>query len=95
MYLDKWPDAEIEQLFRQRFNQSITGFQSPCGFFYENGGPDWGYNLGTHHSDLHVAWEFARGTEWQDILVQKTKNWYDWFSYNALEEPGNCKFRIQ
>ncbi len=89
MYLDIWPDPEIEALLRERFQQSMYEFQSPAGFFYEKGGPDWGYNLGTHHSDLQVAWQYAKGKELHDEIIEKTKNWYDWFSYNAVKEPDN------
>jgi hypothetical protein len=94
MYLKKWPDAEIEQLFRKRLQESMTEFQSPCGFFYEEGGPDWGYNLYTHHSDLHVAYDFSKGTDLQDVFVEQTRRWYDWFSYNAILEPGTKCFYL-
>lgn len=91
-YLDVWSDSEIEELLKKRMNESMTAFQSPLGFFYEKGGPDWGYNLNTHHSDLQVAWEYA-DEEIRQLIIKKTKNWYDWFSYNALKEPGqNCYY---
>ena len=89
LYLDVWPDKEINVLLTNRIRQSMTGFQSTAGYFYERGGPDWGYNLSTHHSDLQVAWEFAEGTELQDLIIKKTRDWYEWFSYNAVKEPDN------
>jgi hypothetical protein len=89
MYLDSWPDPEIETVLRKRFIQSMDEFQSPAGFFYEKGGPDWGYNLNTHHSDLQVAWQYSKGKEFHDGIIEKTKKWYDWFSYNAVKEPDN------
>jgi len=64
----------------------MTEFQGPAGFFYESGGPDWGYNLNTHHSDLQVAWEYA-DDDLKDMIIKKTKSWYEWLSYNALKEP--------
>ncbi len=94
MYLKRWPDKEIEQLFHDRFRQSMSEFQSPCGFFYEAGGPDWGYDLSTHHSDLHMAWNFAEEKEIRDDIMEKTGRWYDWFSYNALKEPGSSRFYL-
>jgi hypothetical protein len=72
----------------------MTEFQSPCGYFYEKNGPDLGYNLSTHHSDLQVAWHFAKGTRLQDYFVDKTALWYDWFSYNAVKEPGTSRFYL-
>jgi hypothetical protein len=72
----------------------MTGFQSTAGYFYEKGGPDWGYNLSTHHSDLQVAWEFSEGTELEDLIVKKTRDWYEWFSYNAVKEPDNLVYYL-
>lgn len=92
-YLDIWPDEEIETLLKNRFEQSMTEFQSPLGFFYEKGGPDWGYNLSTHHSDLQVAWEYA-DREYRELIIEKTKNWYEWFSYNAVKEPDNMCYYL-
>ncbi|HKJ78078.1 MAG TPA: hypothetical protein VKA10_01030, partial [Prolixibacteraceae bacterium] len=92
-YLDVRPDEEIEKLLKKRMVESMTEFQSPLGFFYEKGGPDWGYNLNTHHSDLQVAWEYA-DNEIRELIIEKTKNWYDWFSYNALKEPDTTCYYL-
>ena len=90
-YLAVWPDEEIEALFQERLKESMTEFQSPVGFFYEKGGPDWGYNLNTHHSDLQVAWEYA-DEETRALIIKKTRDWYSWFSYNAVLEPGSTTY---
>jgi len=92
-YLDVWPDDEIEALLKKRMQESMTEFQSPLGFFYEKGGPDWGYNLNTHHSDLQVAWEYA-DQELRELIIEKTKSWYEWFSYNALKEPNTLCYYL-
>jgi hypothetical protein len=89
-----WPDQEIEKLFHERFDESMSAFQSPCGFFYDAGGPDWGYDLSTHHSDLDLAWNFLKGTDLQNKVVEKMRKWYDWFSYNAVKEPGSSFFYL-
>jgi hypothetical protein len=94
MYLKHHPDKVIDQLLTNRLDQSMAEFQSPCGYFYEKNGPDWGYNLNTHHSDLHVAWHYAKGTRLQDYFVEKTVLWYDWFSYNAVKEPGSSRYYL-
>lgn len=94
MYLRQYPDAEIEKLFHQRLDASMKEFQSPCGYFYEKNGPDWGYNLSTHHSDLHVAWHYVKGTALQHYIVDKTEKRYDWFTYNAVKEPGESRYYI-
>lgn len=94
MYLKHNPDQAIDQLLINRLDQSMVAFQSPCGYFYEKNGPDWGYNLSTHHSDLHVAWHYAKGTRLQDYFLTKTARWYDWFSYNAVKEPGSSRYYL-
>jgi hypothetical protein len=94
MYLQHHPDQTIDQLLTNRLNDSMEEFQSPCGYFYEKNGPDWGYNLSTHHSDLHVAWHFAKGTRLQGYIAEKTAKWYDWFSYNAVKEPGLSRYYL-
>lgn len=94
MYLKHHTDQTIDQLLTNRLNDSMEEFQSPCGYFYEKNGPDWGYNLSTHHSDLQVAWHFAKGTRLQDYFINKTSRWYDWFSYNAVKEPGSSRYYL-
>lgn len=90
-YLNLYPDSEIESLFDQRLKESHTKFQSPVGYFYEKDGPDWGYFMGTHHSDIHAAWHYAHNTNRAQHFIQKEQRWYDWLSYNALREPdGSC-----
>jgi hypothetical protein len=94
MYLQHHPDQTIDQLLTNRLNDSMEEFQSPCGYFYEKNGPDWGYNLSTHHSDLQVAWHYAKATRLQDYFTNKTARWYDWFSYNAVKEPGSLRYYL-
>lgn len=56
------------------------------GYFYEKDGPDWGYFLGTHHSDIHAAWHYAHNTDRAKYFIEKEERWYDWLSYNAVYE---------
>lgn len=91
-YLQLYPDPEIDALLRQRLRQSMTALQSPAGYFYEKNGPDWGYSLGTHHSNLHVAWHYARGTDLAPLFVEKKERWCQWLSYNAVLEPDGSVF---
>jgi hypothetical protein len=93
-YLDLFPDPEIERLLDQRLSESLTAFQSPVGYFYERSGPDWGYFLGTHSSDIHAAWHYARGTDRASIFLEKEQRWYDWFSYNAVREPDGSGYTL-
>jgi hypothetical protein len=93
-YLNLFPDVEIERLLRQRLEQATKDFQSPAGYFYEADGPDWSYNLGTHHSNLWIAWHYARGTDLEPRLVEETRRFYDWLSYNAVREPDGSGYAL-
>lgn len=93
-YLDLFPDSELERLLDQRLEESLTEFQSPVGYFYERSGPDWGYFLGTHHSDIHVAYHYARGTDRASFFIEKERRWYDWFSYNAVRELDGAGYAL-
>lgn len=86
-YLALHPDAEIERRLRERLAQADTEHQSVAGYFYEADGPDWGYDLNTHHSDTHMAWQYARGTALAPAFVEPMRRWYEWFGYNAVPEP--------
>jgi hypothetical protein len=87
-YLALYPDAEIERELRARLAATASEHQSPVGYFYEADGPDWGYNLGTHHSNLHMAWHYARGTDLSNHFIEPTRRWYEWLAYNAVPEPN-------
>ena len=93
-YLHLYPDSEIESLFDQRLQESLTNFQSPVGYFYEKSGPDWGYFFGTHHSDIHAAWHYAHKTDRAKLFIEKEQRWYDWLSYNAVREPDGSGFTL-
>lgn len=91
-YLRLYPDPEMETLLRRRLQESVTALQSPAGYFYEKDGPDWGYSLGTHHSNLHVAWHYVRQTDLEPMFVDKKQRWCEWLSYNAVLEPDGSGF---
>jgi hypothetical protein len=90
-YLSLYPDAAIARLVRERLKQTAADHQSPVGYFYEADGADWGYDLNTHHSDLHAAWQYARATDLASVFLDATRRWYEWLGYNAVPEPsGNA-----
>jgi len=91
-FLDLYPDAELETLFRERLHETLDVFQSPVGYFYEKDGPDWQYNMSTHHSNLWMSWHYARTTDLRDIFLLKNKRWVEWLSYNAVLEPDGEHF---
>ncbi len=86
-------DKQLESLFRRRLEESMQIYQSPAGYFYEKNGPDWIYDMVTHHSSLQMGWEYLNGTDLGEYFEQKLRRWYQWLSYNAVLEPdGTCFF---
>lgn len=93
-YLDLYPDAEMRTLLDRQFHRAGPDHQSVVGYFYEADGPDWSYNLNTHHSNVQMAWSYSRGTPMGDELEAETARWYDWFALNAALEPDGSGFTM-
>jgi hypothetical protein len=81
------PEPKLRVFLESRFRGSREDFQSPAGFFYESGGPDWGYTLGTHGSNSAQAHKYMRGTPLERILLQGEERWMEWLAWNAVPEP--------
>ncbi|HET8550753.1 MAG TPA: hypothetical protein VFL57_22250, partial [Bryobacteraceae bacterium] len=73
----------MESLLRKRIGESEVEFQSPAGYFYEAGGPDWSYNFGTHHSNLLAAWFYTKGKPLGQHFIEEERRFFDWVSYNV------------
>jgi len=86
-YLDLYPDREIDSLLKYRLRQSMNDFQSKAGYFYEAGVPDWSYNLGTHQSNLHMAFHYAKDKLIRERLGAKARAFSEWLAYNSVPEP--------
>jgi hypothetical protein len=86
------PDPELEALLARRIKEDAPDFQSPAGYFYERGGPDWGYNLGTHHSNVWMTWHYARGSEVGRLVIEDERRFAEWLAYNAVPEPDGSGF---
>jgi hypothetical protein len=76
-------EAEIRKLLDKRIAESTTEFQSPAGYFYEAGGPDWSYNLGTHHSNLLGAFFYARGKPLEKHFIDEERRFIEWLAFNV------------
>jgi hypothetical protein len=81
------PDPKLKIVLLARYRGAQADFQSPAGFFYESGGPDWGYTLGTHSSNVAQAYKYMRGTPEEAVLMAGEERWMDWLSWNAVPEP--------
>ncbi len=93
-YLKLYPDATLARLVGHNIRENSRVFQSGVGYFYEAHGPDWGYNLGTHHSNLAVAWHYLRGTNLGAVLVEDERRFVDWLALNAVREPDGSGFTL-
>jgi hypothetical protein len=85
-YFEVRPDPGLYKKLVRRIEESSTAFQSPCGYFYEADGPDFGYNLGTHHTNVHMAWHYFRKRPEAEIFVRQQELFCDWLAYNAWPE---------
>jgi hypothetical protein len=83
-YLKLYPDPELESILRKRFADGMHEHQSPAGYFYEEDGPDFEYDLFTHQSNLAMAWDYVRGTNEGKMIVDQERKWFQWLSYNAV-----------
>lgn len=95
-YLSIFDDEEVARDLRRSLVNSHE-FMSPAGYFYEGEGPDWGYYFGTHHTNIHSAWEYGRnkiidGTDIGEILREEYALSTDWLAYNAV--PDGDRFYL-
>ena len=93
-YLALYPDAQLRALMMRRIKLDSPIFQSPVGYFYEARGPDFGYNLGTHHSNLWMSWHYARGTPLARTLIEEEDRFVEWLAYNAVREPDGSGYTL-
>jgi hypothetical protein len=85
-WLSQQDDPEVRRLLEEHIVRGATELQSPVGYFYEAGGPDWGYNLSTHQSNLHGAWHYTRGTKLGRYFVEESRRFGDWLAMNVARE---------
>jgi hypothetical protein len=85
-------DQEVRDMLMKRMKEAAAGLQSPAGYFYERDGSDWGYSLSTHHSNLQIAWHYARGTAFEPLILDEVRRYYDWLGWNAVIEPDGSGF---
>ena len=84
-----YPDAALSARLKEQVEASPTNLQSLCGYMYEADGPDLGYTLETHHENLHMAYNYWRGTHLGDILLEEENLFGKWLSYNFCPSRGS------
>ncbi|MCU0228081.1 MAG: hypothetical protein MUF01_10620, partial [Bryobacterales bacterium] len=85
-YLALQPDEEIRKTLETRMRSGMRDFQSPFGYFYNEGGPDMGEALRTHLSNLRMAWHYAQGTGLEALFIDMMKEFYIWMVWNVSLE---------
>lgn len=88
IYLERWPDAELDAAFVQAVKDSSAQDQSPAGFWYEQDGPDFGYS-GVHDNNLRVAWPRLRQrADLVSHIIGDDIQWNGWLAANLVLQPG-------
>lgn len=88
IYLERWPDAELDAAFVQAVKDSSAQDQSPAGFWYEQDGPDFGYS-GVHDNNLRVAWPRLRQrADLVSHIIGDDIQWNGWLAANMVLQPG-------
>src|SRR5690606_29280221 len=82
-YLSLFEDDEVSALLSAKIQQGSGDFQSPAGYFYENGGTDNGYNLNTHHSNMWFAYNYSRNDAISHYFIEEETKFADWIGYNS------------
>jgi hypothetical protein len=93
-YLTLFPDDnQIPPLLAKKFADADRDFRSPCGYWYEANGPDFGYTLHTHHSNARMTYErFGPDTPIGQMLEKHEAAWNEWLGFNMLREPDGATF---
>ncbi len=88
VYLKHWPDRELDAAFVNAVVRACRDDQSPAGFHYEQGGPDFGYS-GVHDNNLRIAWPLLRTRpEITRPILDADRRWNRWLAYNFVLQPG-------
>jgi len=88
IYLENWPDAELDAAFVAAVNASASQDQSRAGFWYEQGGPDFGYS-GVHETSMRMALpRFRNRADLMPQLIDDDRDWNGWLAANLVPQPG-------
>jgi hypothetical protein len=88
IYLENWPDAELDGAFVTAVRTAATQDQSPAGYWYEAGGPDYGYSE-VHENNLRMALPRLRHrSDLMPVVVDDDTEWHDWLAASYVPQPG-------
>jgi autotransporter-associated beta strand protein len=87
IYLENWPDAELDTKFVQAVGAASSQDQSPAGYFREAGGPDFGYS-DVHERNLNVALPRLRNrSDLMPFINADEDQWTQWLAANMPLQP--------
>jgi autotransporter-associated beta strand protein len=88
IYLENWPDTELDNAFIAAMNAASTQDQSPAGFWYEQGGPDFGYT-NVHDSNMRITLPRLRNrADLMPVAVADDVQWNQWLAAQLVPQPG-------
>jgi autotransporter-associated beta strand protein len=88
IYLENWPDDELNNAFIAAMNSAATQDQSPAGFWYEQGGPDFGYT-NVHDSNMRIALPRMRNrADLMPVATADDSEWNQWLAAQLVPQPG-------
>lgn len=89
LYLENWPDTELNNAFVAAVNASSASDQSAIGYFYEADGPDFGYS-GVHERNFRIALTRLRNrtNDLLPVVVNDEARWAAWLGANLVLQPG-------
>jgi autotransporter-associated beta strand protein len=89
IYLENWPDAELDAAFVAAVQNASASDQSVTGYFYEADGPDFGYS-DVHERNLRIALPRMRSrtNDLMPVINLDEARWSDWLAANLVLQPG-------
>lgn len=88
IYLENWPDAALDDKFKQAVQDSATQDKSPAGFYFEEGGPDFGYSSVHERNDIVALPRLRNRTDLLPTVIAADTSWNQWLASNYVLQPG-------
>lgn len=89
-YMKLKPDPEMEAALIAGATRANADFQSPTGFLYEQGGPDFGYStVNVQNVRLALPLLLNKPDALAPVLEQQ-RLYANWLNYNLVYQPGSA-----
>ena len=88
IYLENWPDTALDNALITAMSDASAQDQSPAGYWYEQGGPDFGYSK-VHDSNMRIALPRLRNrADLMPVAVGDDTQWNQWLAAHLVPQPG-------